>query len=619
MRPVRHLPTLLVASFAIACSSSAERAAPPDTYSAQLPTEVEVWKPPVHEGPCEAGDEPTAAGCVAPGVRGCAQGFTRDGAGGCLAVLPSDPCPFGTMAVPGESACREVAPCGAGTWGDIPVDASTQFVDASYTGGASDGTQSNPWTTIQAGVTAAAPGATVAIAAGTYAEAIVVTGKAVSVRGRCPSLVRVTGTASLPAVIAYASNTLVDGLGIDGAFGGVIVSDAKGVVLDHLWIRGDGTTLPLVTISDQKGPAEATLRRSLVEDSLVLTALAAQGSELTVEGSVVRAMRAGAGEVRGRGIQVWDGKGPGKLTLRGSVVERVYEAAVASENSRVVVEGSVLRDTMPLPGSVGFALSVASSGSGKGYALVRGSILERSSDQAISLASAELVMDDTVVRDTLAGTGNGGIGLVAQPAPSLRAPSMAWIRSSVFERSGEVGLFIQSSAASISKTIVRDTRTRADGKAGFGVFFSNDILGQRGRSWGEVRHSRIEGSHSYGLVVLGADVNATSIVVERTLTNGEGMFGDGVVVGATPGVQSSRLSMTHSRVSNSARAGLANYSSFVALGDSDVVCNGLDLNGETFEDADGERFVDQGGNACGCAPDLRACRSSSATLGAPRF
>jgi hypothetical protein len=58
--------------------------------------------------------------------------------GSCRAILPTDPCPSGTMVVPGEADCHEPAPCGTGTWGDIPVEPDTQYVDESYGGDDAD-------------------------------------------------------------------------------------------------------------------------------------------------------------------------------------------------------------------------------------------------------------------------------------------------------------------------------------------------------------------------------------------------------------------------------------------------------------------------------------------------
>ncbi|MBI2390357.1 MAG: hypothetical protein HYV09_12275 [Deltaproteobacteria bacterium] len=67
-------------------------------------------------------------GCATAGVPvdGCAEGFTHDGNGGCTPVLPAAPCPRGKIAVPGDTTCRELAACGEGTFGSIPVEARSR-------------------------------------------------------------------------------------------------------------------------------------------------------------------------------------------------------------------------------------------------------------------------------------------------------------------------------------------------------------------------------------------------------------------------------------------------------------------------------------------------------------
>src|SRR5262245_50579203 len=76
------------------------------------------------EGGCAPGEASLAGGeCQPAGVPAgaCGQGFVSDANGGCKAVLPDVPCDPGTMALPGETTCREVMDCGAGPWAlDLP-------------------------------------------------------------------------------------------------------------------------------------------------------------------------------------------------------------------------------------------------------------------------------------------------------------------------------------------------------------------------------------------------------------------------------------------------------------------------------------------------------------------
>jgi len=180
---------------------------------------------------CAPGERPFDGGrCQPAGVppESCGEGFQPDGAAGCDPILPPAPCPAGKMAIPGETACREIAPCAAGTWGDIPVDDKTQYVDATYAGMDSDGTKDKPWTTIADAVTAAAEANTlIAIAAGTYAEDIRVTSPPVRFWGVCPGLAEVVGSTAGIATFDIrngGSATEIHALSITGAEVGIFPS-----------------------------------------------------------------------------------------------------------------------------------------------------------------------------------------------------------------------------------------------------------------------------------------------------------------------------------------------------------------------------------------------------------
>src|SRR5262249_30401199 len=114
--------------------------------------------------------------------------------------------------------CHEVMPCGSGTWGDIPVEASTQFVDNTYAGGDSDGTMAKPWTTINDAIAQAESGAIVAVAAGTYPEDVLINSKPVRLWGLCPAMVEIAGAgpdgATLLVYKSASSGTEVHGIAV---------------------------------------------------------------------------------------------------------------------------------------------------------------------------------------------------------------------------------------------------------------------------------------------------------------------------------------------------------------------------------------------------------------------
>jgi hypothetical protein len=152
--------------------------------------------PPKDAGPlgCEVGDRTEEGACIAPGIAAdrCAAGFEADGRASCTPILPPEPCAPGTMAIPGETTCREVMPCPAAEHGEAPEEPTTLHVRADHQG-PSDGSAAMPYTTIQAAVDAAVDGAVVAIAAGTYAESVEVMTHNVRLWGRCPALTVIVG------------------------------------------------------------------------------------------------------------------------------------------------------------------------------------------------------------------------------------------------------------------------------------------------------------------------------------------------------------------------------------------------------------------------------------------
>src|SRR5262245_43627725 len=241
--------------------------------------------------------------CIPAGVPpdGCGEGFVHDGDRGCERILPDAPCPPGLMAVPGETVCREVAPCAAGTWGDIPVEPDTEYVDASYLGMDSDGSALKPWTTIQSAVNAASPGAIVAIAAGSYLEDVLVSGKTVRLWGVCPRDVEVVGTgAEIGAllILTGAAATEVRNVAIRGGAVGVVSSGSLDVVLDRVWVHDNASRG--VNVQGDLGPTGIALNASLVEDNNEF-GFFLEGTDATVEASVIRTTQPVQG-LFGRGV-----------------------------------------------------------------------------------------------------------------------------------------------------------------------------------------------------------------------------------------------------------------------------------------------------------------------------
>ncbi|MBW2455747.1 MAG: right-handed parallel beta-helix repeat-containing protein, partial [Deltaproteobacteria bacterium] len=423
---------------------------------------------------CGPGALDLPEGCKPAGIPTCAEGFVSDELGGCLPVLPPAPCPEGTMAVPGETVCREVAPCGDGTWGDIPVAPDTQHVDGAYAGGDGDGTAVRPWPTIAQGIAAAAPGAIVAVAAGSYLEDLTVQGKPVVLWGRCPALVELRGGPSALAplfVRAGANGTAVRDLALTGPQNGLACSGSLDVLADRVWIHHTGSRG--LSMESTLGPTSVTLARSLVEQTTGIGAFTLT-APLTIEDSVVRQTQPTSERSGGIGVQTG-----ATLELRTSVVEFNGEDGIFVSSSEALVESSVVRDTQPDTAQAwGGGISILRDNATQepSSATLRDTLVERNRTYGIFVEGSTAALERVVVRDTQAETATDtlGPGIQVQNHAALAQPSDVTIREAVFERNHYAGISVTGATAWIESVIVRDTvraPARVDHGRGILVFF----------------------------------------------------------------------------------------------------------------------------------------------------
>ncbi len=384
------------------------------------------------------------------------------------------------MAIPGEVACREVAPCGTGTWGDIPIDGTTQFVDRSYLGGGSDGTQAKPWLTLQAGIDAAASGAIVAIAAGSYVEDVVID-QPLQLWGRCPAQVEIAGAtaASTVSILPGADGAEVRDLAVTGPGTGILVAGSDGVQLARLWIHDTGAR------GIRTDLIAAQVTGAVVLDSLVETArdqgISVRGATTTVDRTVVRDTRPSAADYDGRGISVTDDSGSGtrsEVVVRRSLIDGNRTCGVIGFGSDLTLEDTVVRDTLPqvVDGLFGNGVMVFRSEAAglRGHLVVTGSVVMTSRGGGVSAVDSELLIDRSVVQDTASRAADGlnGDGVVilgAEPTEPHRP--VAQIVASVIERNHRIGVVASGAELTVESTIVRDTVGQAaDSLGGNGVY-----------------------------------------------------------------------------------------------------------------------------------------------------
>jgi len=475
----------------------------------------------IQDGGCLAGELALdGGGCRPAGIppEMCGKGFAADADGGCSPILPADPCPPGKMAAPGETACRDVAPCAPGTWGDIPVEPNTEHVDAAYSGGGSDGTSQKPWTTIQDAIDAAANGAIVAVASGSYTEDLVIKGKAVRLWGRCPAYVEIAGRPLQIAAVLIregAGGTEVRDLAIRGGSAGLLVSGAEGVVVQRVWVHDTGNRA--LDAEDTVGAAELTLRDSLVE-AATEDGLFVLGATATIEASVIRDTKPDLSKHGGLAVYMTDDLQAKKrcdVTIRGSLLERNSETAVFVGGSDATIEASVIRDTRPRASdkTLGRGVYVLDDpiGGQRSTARISASLIETSHDVGVLVGGSDATIEATVVRDTQPQESDqlGGRGIEVNYDAATGQPASLSLSSSIVERSHGVGVLFGGSEATIEASIIRDTQPQASDQE-----FGRGIVIEKDRQQGQPANVTLRGSVIERNLDLGVFVFASNATID---------------------------------------------------------------------------------------------------------
>jgi len=522
--------------------------APPTEGDCPAPNRVvneRCLEPGVQDDGCPAGTRGDGAGgCLPPGAlaEACAEGFVHDGDGRCEPILPAEPCPYGLMATPGDSACHPVLACGVGKWGDIPVDGTTVYVDAAYGGGSSDGTESQPYTSLVDAVAAAPVGALIAIAEGTYVGDVVLT-KTLRLWGVCPERVVVVGTGGIAAVDLRtgAGESEIRGLSITGTgAAGVAITGSEDVVVSHIWVR-DGTGRGIATQNDL-GSASVTLTDSLFEGNTA-TGVLFVGADGVVERVVVRDTQSKPQDLtlgQGMGIRAHPISGTvANVAVTSTVLERNHRAGLYVVGANATLTGMVIRDTQSDASTVqaGFGANLQASLTAGTPAVVEitSSLFERNREAAIlvegSTASlAELTIRDTLPRENDLAVGNG---VVAQLSPELLWPAATTLRNSVLERNHGTGIVVSGSEFIGSGFVVRDTQPDSTYQ-GRGMLLQRHPT-EHSMTVATVSAAVVEGSRELGIFMLGVEASLSGVLVRGTLPNpGTLAYGRGIAMQPVP-------------------------------------------------------------------------------------
>jgi hypothetical protein len=561
----------------------------------------------------------TDGSCVAVGIApdACAEGFSwSDGA--CEPILPDAPCAEGTMAIPGETACRPVMDCPTQPWGGIDGGATPQWVDGSYSGNDSDGSKQRPWTTIGQAVAAAAPGSVVGIAAGTYDENVAIDGKALHLRGTCPDQVEIVGVPAAdvtPALIimwAGTSGSSFAGFAVSGPSIAIGLSGGTDVTFERLWIH-DAVYMGL-DVQDPLGPATAVLRDSLVE-RIAGRGLFVMGTEVTVERSVIRGTKPDP-DGTNLGIQArvsdYGANARASLSVSRSLVSGNAGMGVFAVGSDASVDASVVRDTAASGDHAGWGIGVQvdlDRGERPILNVTRSALLDNTGAGA-SMFGATARVDSTLVRGTRpdidlpSGVEGGGRGINIQDDLTDARSTVEIVASTIDQNFGN-GVFATGSDLTVDGTLIADTQAN-DGR---GINLQPSVLNGQ-PVVAVVRRTAVLRARELGVLVGASRLTLEDSVIEQVEPSDLG-FGDTIT--ALEGT--TEVTILRSTVVDSGRSGLSLFDAKGTLTDSRLLCHSIDIAIQNIEDT--AELIDGGGNECGCGEERHACKAKSASLEPP--
>ncbi len=460
--------------------------------------------------------EPAVPEAPAPPGRSCPAGFTTTADGVC------DPWPDGPLDcgpaeihVPGSDGCEQLGPTcpGEGEWAaDLPASGVRYVKSGAPAGG--DGSRTAPFASIGDAARASGAGDVVALARGTYAEAVGNLRGGVTLRGACagetiivaPSPVAATltvagmdvairdvtlsgsglGVSASGSVSVRLENVIVDGnenLGIEATFGAHV--EAEGLIVrgTRAGIVGRGLDV------EQEGTA--TIRRAVFEDNSGIGVFAADGGVVALDAVVVRQTRSGTGS---EGLHA---QGGASVTVARSVFEDRRESGVLAfdEGTEVTLEDVVVRRIVPTS-------AVSAESSGHGVAVHEGA---RVGAQGLYVDQAE----DFGIVITRGASFEGEDVVVSEIVPRMDA----FGRGASVENDGHLQL---------TRTVIRDVfeaGVRAEGS----TLLATDL-----------RVTRVQPRPSDGLGV-GITVNGGRAELERVLVEDAADYGVQLELAGTEG------------------------------------------------------------------------------------
>ncbi len=354
---------------------------------------------------------------------------------------PVTTCPEGEVL--DGTACVPEA-CGAGPWGNLPVDGNAVYVNVEAADGG-DGSEAAPLTSIQAGVDLAGDrgGGLMAVAAGTYVEVISLDGghDGVTLAGRCKDMVTIDGSEGdeVPAIEIVGGRKWPD-IGIEGV-------TVRGGTNTGVWVQQATVAVSASDVRENAGGGVV-----IADAEVSLTNVGVHDSQPAGNGN------------GGRGVNVEDGAA---LTAAGCTIKGNTEIGVYAQDAGTVVEllDTQVLDTAPSPdGAFGRGVEVDDGAT----LSATGCTVQGNTRQGVYASAGGTAVDllDTWVLDTASSPdGTFGRGIEVHGGAALTAVGCT------IKENTEIGVYAEDTGTTVElvDTEVLDTAPNPDGMFGRGI------------------------------------------------------------------------------------------------------------------------------------------------------
>ena len=534
----------------------------------------------------------------------CLPGWEKVKGGWCEPILPPQTCTGLTKGTIGKRTCQPLMNCGSGKWGNIKTTSKTIFVDQGYSLNDSDGSETKPYRTIGAALSAAKDGDHIAVAEGTYLGELDISTR-VTIDGRCPQKVTINSQSNedYATVDVFTIGVRLRGVTITGSRQGfLVIGPGASAELDQVAVVGCGD------IGVEAQNATLSVRDSLVSGNrfVGLLLVAAKG---TVERTVIRGTRTLSLSDKSGGDGIHGIKGS-TLEVTESLIDGNRTAGIVVFGSKAKVNRTVVREThVDLSDGtlgVGIGASPGIKTPNPSTLSVSDSVVARNHYGGIVVQSSTGTVHRTVVRDTETdGTKKTGRGIIAVLWSPSSPSSTLTVTESLVTGNRETGIHFESSKGSVSRTVVAHTRPTEEAyvtiqggksKAGSGIVINID-LGTKIRSDVTISDSLVSGNHKGGVAFFASKGAIQRSIIADTrpdAANNEEGIGLGIAASATTKLQSN-VSVKDSLIERNHVAGIQVSSSTatvertvvretVAEASSKRYGSGIVANEQTFVD-----------------------------------